>query len=96
MKKINLKLYFQKRKQRVSVFGTSPHFDWFVVLYSSLFFLVCGIVYAVYLYIQVNNGSLFEVTEDTSAQTQLDAKKDEIEKTVELINSKSFDESLVN
>lgn len=96
MKKINLKLYFQKRKQRVAVSGVSPQFDWMIIVYSPLLLLVCGIVYAVYLYIQVNNGSLFEVVEDTSTQEQLKTKKLQIEKTVESIKSKSFDESAPN
>lgn len=101
MKKINFKLYFQKRKQRVSVSGISPRFDWLIIVCVALVFVCGGIVSATYLYIQVNNGSLFKVDEDTSVQEQLNVKKNKIEKTVESIKSKTtqpqiFDESVVN
>lgn len=80
MKKINFKLYFQKRKQRVAVSGISPRFDWLIIVYLALIFLVCGIAGAVYLYIQVNGGALFKVDEDTSIQEQLEMKKIKLKK----------------
>jgi hypothetical protein len=90
MKKIHLKLYFKKRKQRVSFFGMSPQFDWMMIVSASVIILICGIVYAIYLYIQVNNGSLFEVEEDASVQVELDRKKDEIEKMVEVLKQREI------
>jgi hypothetical protein len=96
MKKINLKVYFKKRKQRLSFFGVSPQFDWKVIVSLVTLLLVCGIGLAVYLYIQVNNGSLFEIVEDTSIETELNTKRLKIEKRVEFLNQKSFDESVAN
>jgi hypothetical protein len=96
MKKINLKVYFKKRKQRLSFFAVSPQFDWKVIISIATFLLVCGIGLAVYLYIQVNNGSLFEIVEDTSVQTELNTKQVKIEKRVEFLNQRNFDESVAN
>jgi hypothetical protein len=96
MKKINLKVYFKKRKQRLSFFGVSPQFDWKVIVSFATLLLLCGIGLAVYLYIQVNNGSLFEVVEDTSVEAELNTKRRGIEKRVDFLNQKSFDESVVN
>jgi hypothetical protein len=96
MKKINLKVYFKKRKQRLSFFGASPSFDWLFILAFAALLLISGIVYAVYLYIQVNNGSLFETIEDTTVQTEFESKKKRIQQKVELLKQRDFDEKAVN
>ncbi len=96
MKKINLKVYFKKRKQRLSFFGVSPQFDWRVIVSLATILLLCGIGLAVYLYVQVNNGSLFEIVEDTTIKNELDTKQLQIEKRVDFLNQRSFDESVTN
>ena len=96
MKKINLKTYFKKRKQRISFFGVSPQFDWGVIVWTITLSLIGGIIGAIYLYIQVNNGSMFEVEEDTAPQIELDTKKKKIQETAQRLIERNFDESTSN
>lgn len=95
MNKINLKLYFKKRKQRISVLGFSPSTDWrFILILGAVLFLG-GVAYASYLYINLNNGKLLdtpiEQTEDKTA-----AKKIKIEKVITNIQEQNFDEIDIN
>ncbi len=85
MKKINFKIYKQKRKQRISVSGISPQIDWFLILIIGIMLFVVGVGYAGWLYVRVNNGSLFEVVEDTNVEVELQKQKEKIKKTVDLI-----------
>jgi hypothetical protein len=96
MNKSRIKLYFKKRKQRLSVFGVSPVFDWRFILGSGALIVLCGIVYAVYLYTNINNDTFFETTQDQSSQVELDKKKVQIQKTVELLEKRNFDETVLN
>lgn len=95
MSKINLKLYFKKRKQRLSVFGLSPLIDWWFIVALGLILFFVGIGYASYLYINLNNGKLLdtlsEEVEDKTAQ-----KKIKIEKTIKIIQEQNFDETDIN
>lgn len=86
MKKINFQIYKQKRKQRVSVLGFSPRVDWVFIWLTGIILIVVGIIYAGWLYIKVNNGSLFEIVEDTASQTELEKQKKEIDKAVEIFS----------
>ncbi len=85
MKKINFKIYTQKRKQRISASGISPQVDWFLILIIGIMLFVVGVGYAGWLYVRVNNGSLFEVVEDTNVEVELQKQKEKIKKTVDLI-----------
>ncbi len=85
MKKINFKIYKQKRKQRISVSGISLQVDWFLILIIGIMLFVVGVGYAGWLYVRVNNGSLFEVVEDTNVEVELQKQKEKIKKTVDLI-----------
>lgn len=96
MNKINLKTYLKKRKQRLSLLGASPSFDWLVIFSLATLILIGGIISASYLYVQVNNGSLFEIDEDTSEQAEFENKKINIQKKVEVLKQRSFDERPVN
>jgi hypothetical protein len=96
MNKINIKLYFKKRKQRLSVFGISPKFDWCVILFLSLVLLGCGIVYATWLYIRISNNSAFESVEDQNPKIEIEQKRAEIQKAVDQLQTNSFDESALN
>jgi hypothetical protein len=89
MKSINLKVYFKKRKQRLSISGISPHADWIVILSFSFILFLVGSLYTLHLYIKVNNGSLFETIE-TNISGEIDVKKQQIEdriKSLEQISS---------
>lgn len=92
MKKINFKIYLEKSKQRISVFGITPRFDWIVILIIASVLLICGTVFATFLYIKVNDGSLFEGVEDTASQIEIETKQKRIQAKVDLINQRSFDE----
>ena len=91
MSKLNLKLFFKKRKQRLSVFGLSIKFDWRFILCVGLTIVMCGIVYAVILYVQISNGSLFEVEEDQTPKILIEQKRAEIKDAVDKLNQSSFD-----
>ena len=100
MNKINLKVYFRKRKQRVSFFGISPDFDWKFILVFIGILLAVGIFIAVYLYINLNNDSLLQTEvqfDDTISDTQ---KMRKIETIVNSISTSStepiFDETMTN
>ncbi len=96
MSKLNLKLYFKKRKQRLSVFGISIACDWRFIVGIATLVLLAGIGYATLLYIQINNDSLFESVEDENPKIEIEQKKLEIQKTSEMLQQRSFDESVVN
>lgn len=96
MNKINLKTYFKKRKQRISVSGISTAFDWWLILGVTTLVFLCGAVYASYLYVQINNNSLFEVTDVQDPYQEIDSKKQKIKKVVDTINQRNFDESALN
>ncbi len=86
MSKINLKLYFKKRKQRLSVFGTSIKFDWQFILCVGIIILTAGILYATILYVQISNGSLFKVAEDQNPKIEIEQKRAEIKEVVDQLN----------
>ena len=88
MNNLNLKLYFKKRKQRLSLSGLSLTVDWLFILGLSLMIFIVGIVYAVYLYININNDSFFKIEQDNSVQIDLESKKAEIQKVVEMLEKK--------
>ena len=96
MSKLNLKLFFKKRKQRISILGVSPRADWFFIVGVFVVTILYGIVYALYLYININNNSFFEVEEDQTVQIEIEAKKKEIQKTVEALQNQNFDETVIN
>lgn len=100
MNKLNLKVYFKKRKQRISLFGVSPDFDWKFILACISILLGVGIFIAVYLYINLNNDSLLQTEiqfDDTVSDVQ---KMRKIESVVNSIHSFStstiFDEITTN
>ena len=95
MSKINLKLYFKKRKQRVSISGLSPLSDWRIILILGAILFVGGTVYASYLYINLNNGKLLDVpTEEIEDKTT--QKRLKIDKTIKTIQEQNFDETATN
>lgn len=96
MNKINIKLYFKKRKQRLSVFGISPKFDWYIILLLSIILLGFGIMYAVWLYVRISNNSAFEGVEDQNPKIEIEQKRIEIQKAVDQLQMSSFDESALN
>ncbi len=96
MSNSNIKEYFKNRKQRVSVFGVSPRFDWIVILSLSTLVLVCGVVYAIYLYININNNTFFEAEQNDQPQVEFETKKSQIQKAVKLLEPKTFDETPLN
>jgi hypothetical protein len=96
MNKINIKLYFKKRKQRLSVFGISPKFDWYVIILLSVILLGCGIVYATWLYIRISNNSVFEGVEDQNPKIEIEQKRIEIQDAVDKLQKHTFDESALN
>jgi hypothetical protein len=96
MKKLNLKVYFKKRKQRLSISGISPSFDWAIIIGFSIILFLIGVGYAIYLYVQVNNGSLFDVVQDESVQYEINHKKKQIEQKVQMIENRNFDETATN
>jgi len=95
MSKINLKLYFKKRKQRVAVSGVSPLFDWRLILILGMFLFFGGIAYASYLYINLNNGKLLD-TPIQQVEDKTVAKKLKIEKVINNIQEQNFDETDIN
>lgn len=96
MNKINLKTYFKKRKQRISVSGISIALDWWLILGITMFIFLYGIGYAIYLYVQINNNSLFEAVDIQDPYQEIDLKKQKIKKVVDTINKRNFDESALN
>ena len=96
MNKTNIKVFLKKRKQRISVFGISPMFDWWIILSLGTLLFLCGIVYAVYLYTNISKDSFFQVIEDTSQQDEFERKKANIQKKVDLLNQQNFDEIVLN
>lgn len=90
MKKINFKTYFSKRKQRLAISGVSPKFDWLLILGIGLVLFIVGAGYSVFLYIQLNNGSLFEVVEETNIEIELENKKKTIEEQVKMIEGQKM------
>lgn len=96
MNKINLKAYLKKRKQKISVSGISPKFDWWLILILAGTLFACGVVYASYLYININNNSLFENEEVQNVEQETDLQKVKIKKTLEILKERNFDESAVN
>ncbi len=102
MKKINLKTYFSKRKQRIAVSGVSPRFDWLLILGIGGVLLFIGVGYSIFLYVQVNSGSLFENIEEDVLEVELETKKKSLEEKVKMIEEQTktqteiFDESNTN
>lgn len=93
---LNLKLYFKKRKQRLSVFGISPKIDWWFILVLAGIIFVTGVVYAIYLYNTINNNTFFEIIENTAFKNEIDYKKSQIKNTIDLLQKQNFDESIIN
>lgn len=96
MNKINLKTYFKKRKQRISVTGISPIFDWWFILSILGTVFLFGVGYAIYLYIHINNNSIFETISLEDPGQETESQKLKIKKVVEEIENRNFDESLLN
>lgn len=96
MNKINLNLYFKKRKQRLSVFGISPQFDWYILIMTAFLGVVVGGIYAIYLYTNLSNGRLFKVEDDQSQYLELEQKKMRIQKKVDALEKRNFDETTTN
>lgn len=96
MSKLNLKLYFKKRKQRLSVFGASIQFDWRFIQAITFALLIVGMVYAGILYVRITNGSMFEIVEDENPKIQIEQKRADIRKVVEQLDAQSFDENPLN
>lgn len=102
MKKINFSTYFQKRKQRISISGVSPRFDWLLILGISALALVVGVIYAFFVYVRVNSGALFVAEEKDFTEIELENKKEKIREKVKIIEEQNkvkeeiFDERVVN
>jgi hypothetical protein len=96
MKKINFKLYREKRKQRLAVSGISPRADWMGIMGVFLILVISGIGYAGYLFIQLNTEALFEVEADPLQIDVSEQRKVKIKKTVEYIEQRNFDETVLN
>lgn len=92
----NIKLYLIKRKQRLSVFGISPLFDWRFILSIFEIVLAVGIVYAVLLYVQISNGSIFESTQDANPKVETEQQQAEIQNAVNKLPKQTFDEQVIN
>ena len=84
------KLYFKKRRQRVSVSGISIDFDWKVLF--SLFILAClaSIVYAFWMYYSVATGSFFSSETREIEGTDLETQHQEVENVVRYLQNRSF------
>ena len=89
MKKINYKLFLKKRKQRISLFGVSPSFDWKIILSISIIIFLIGASYISYLYFHILNESLFEVEEDTNQQVIIENNIKQIERVIKQIEERS-------
>lgn len=96
MNKLNLKTYFKKKKQRVSVSGVSIKLDWWLILGLSFFVFLFGVIYATHLYLDINNNSLFESLDIQDPAQEIESKKQKIKKTVDFIEQRNFDESALN
>lgn len=96
MNKVNFKFEFKRRRDRLSVFGVSPEFDWKVILYFSIVVFVCGAVYAFLLYKNIMGGSFFEVIDDQTQKIEVEQKIKNIDKVVDELNKRNFDETAIN
>lgn len=90
MQKINLKIFFKKRNQRISFFSISPTFDWIFILIVSMLIFSFGAVYIGRVYIKILDESLFIVPVDENAQQALEDKQRNIEKTVNKIKERNM------
>ncbi len=80
----NIKLYFRKRKRRLSISGVRVDADWAGILYLVIVCSVVGAVYAGFLYKGILSGSAFEV-EEAAPLPDNELKKQEIAETVEFL-----------
>lgn len=96
MKKINFKLYREKRKQRLAVSGISPQTDWVAIMGIFLLLVLSGIGYAGYLFMQLNTEALFRVEVDPLQIDTSEQRKVKIQKTVEYLEQRNFDETVLN
>ena len=92
MKKINFKTYFKNKKDRISFFGISPTFDWRFMLSIFMLIILCGVVYASTLYMNIMNESLFNSVEEQAPVDQTKKKQKEIDQVIEKIQIRNFDE----
>jgi len=96
MKNINLKKYFENRKDRISFFGVSPTFDWRFILSIFVLVIICGSIYGGVLYMNIINESLFKSDEDPVPLNQIKNKQGEIHTVIEKIENRNFDEKPLN
>ncbi len=85
MSNINIKIFFKKRKQRLSIFGFSPTFDWKVIFAISFLFFVGGIIYSSLLYYKITNGSVFNVINDVDKKSEIIQKEADIDKVIKTL-----------
>ncbi len=87
MKKINLQVYLQKRKQRVAITGLSPQHDWIGILIIGGVLFILGAFSAFYLYKMVDDDTLFNVQNDNETHLRAEKKQKEIEQKVEFLKT---------
>ncbi len=81
-----IRLYFRKRKHRLSISGTSVQADWILIVCMALVGAVAGAIYSGLLYKGILNGSVFESGEEVQLpDTEL--KKQEISEAVEFLRN---------
>ena len=81
-----IKLYFRKRKHRLSLSGISVRADWMGILAVMILGAIGGAIYAGLLYKEIVSGSAFEADEVTRVP-DIDLKKETISKTVEFLRN---------
>lgn len=81
-----IKLYFRKRKHRLSISGTSVRADWILVVCLALIGAVAGAVYAGLLYKGILSGAAFESGEEVMLP-DTEHKKRDISETVEFLRN---------
>lgn len=79
------KLFLKKRKERISVFGLSPGFDWKFLIGVFVLIFSVGIINVGTLYMRVNNGSAFDPGEIEDVSIELNQRMQKIEEVVEKI-----------
>jgi hypothetical protein len=79
-----IKLYFRKRKHRISISGVSVRADWALIISITSLLIVSGAVWAGFLYKGIASGTAFESSESEDVP-DTEHKKNEIAKTVEYL-----------
>ena len=85
-----IKSYFKnlsKKDISYKQVGIRPSHDWNIMIISACVALILSVTFALYFYIQINNGSLFTIQEEVPS-TSIIINQSLLKKTTENIDSK--------